>query len=310
MNKILKHIPIFPLNGALLLPGGNLPLNIFEPRYIDMVDYALSKDKTIGMIQTQEDKSKVSFKVGCVGKISSFSETDDQRYLINLRGVSRFEILEEIKHDKDFKIFNVEYENPKNTFANFNSDLFNKNNFINKILEYLKEKGMNADLESLLQIDSKALIIMIAMICPFNINEKQMLLESKDINHLIEIIESRGGEIEYDHTRIIDEHRELARWLEENREEAWKMVRSEKMWNVYQGLLKQGELEERKMTVCLKYNKTDEEKEQDKKDKENRDSCKNNCKKGEKKSNLLMKLFTSTFWLFMGNSVLQRTNKY
>ena len=189
MNKILKHIPIFPLNGALLLPGGNLPLNIFEPRYIDMVDYALSKEKLIGMIQTQEDKSKVGFKVGCIGKISSYSETDDQRYLINLHGLSRFKILEEINHDKEFKIFNVEYENIKNTFDDFDSNLFNKDNFINKIIEYLREKGMNADLESLIQIDSKALIIMIAMICPFNINEKQMLLECKNINHLIEIIE-------------------------------------------------------------------------------------------------------------------------
>lgn len=188
MNKIIKTIPIFPLNGALLLPGGNLPLNIFEPRYIAMVNCALSKDKIIGMIQFQENSSKQTFHIGCAGKISSFSETKDKRYLINLYGVSKFKILDEIKHKKKFRIFNVQFEDSNNSFSKFDSNLFNKKLFINKINQYLKTNDMSANLESVSKIDSKSLILMIAMICPFDVNEKQMLLETKNINHLVEIL--------------------------------------------------------------------------------------------------------------------------
>ena len=188
MNKIIKTIPIFPLNGALLLPGGNLPLNIFEPRYIAMVNCALSKDKIIGMIQFQENSSKQTFHIGCAGKISSFSETKDKRYLINLYGVSKFKILDEIKHDKKFRIFNVQFDDSNNSFSKFDSSLFNKKLFIDKINQFLKNNGMSANLESISKIDNKSLILMIAMVCPFGVNEKQMLLETKNINYLVEIL--------------------------------------------------------------------------------------------------------------------------
>ena len=92
MYNLSKQIPIFPLSGALLLPSGNLPLNIFEPKYISMVNYALKKDKLIGMIQPRAKSSGKFFNVGCVGKITVYNETDDNRYIINLEGLSKFQI--------------------------------------------------------------------------------------------------------------------------------------------------------------------------------------------------------------------------
>ena len=113
MKRHSKLIPVFPLSGALLLPMGNMPLNIFEPRYISMVDYALSHEKLIGMIQTKINSSNKLYKVGCVGKITSFNETHDKRYLVNLNGLSKFFLLEELDVIHDFRIFKVALENNK-----------------------------------------------------------------------------------------------------------------------------------------------------------------------------------------------------
>ena len=100
-------IPVFPLSGALLLPSGNLPLNIFEPRYIDMINYALGHNKLIGMIQPKTTNPKELFKIGCVGKITTYNETEDNRFVINLKGLSKFQIIDEIQHDKKFRLFNI-----------------------------------------------------------------------------------------------------------------------------------------------------------------------------------------------------------
>ena len=97
MINLPSIIPVFPLAGAVLLPEGNLPLNIFEKRYIAMVDYALANKKLIGMIQTNAKDNNKLYNIGCLGKITSYSETDDNRYLINLRGVSKFKIINEIQ---------------------------------------------------------------------------------------------------------------------------------------------------------------------------------------------------------------------
>ena len=99
------HIPVFPLNGAVLFPKTNLPLNIFEDRYIAMVDYALSKDRLIGMIQTKNTGEL--FNIGCVGKIISFNETNDGRYLINLEGISCFVLKKELSKQHNFRIVEV-----------------------------------------------------------------------------------------------------------------------------------------------------------------------------------------------------------
>ena len=95
-------VPIFPLNGAVLFPGTSLPLNIFENRYLEMVDYALANNRYIGMIQS--DTNKKLYKVGCIGKIHSFNETADGRYLISLQGTNSFKLISELKSEYNFKI--------------------------------------------------------------------------------------------------------------------------------------------------------------------------------------------------------------
>ena len=122
--------PVFPLNGAILFPNTNLPLNIFEKKYIDMVDYALSNKRLIGMIQTK--KNKEFFTVGCLGKITNFTETADGRYQINLEGINRFKIKKIIKDD--FKFFMVDGKN-----INYNSSFKKQTTYINnKLLSSFK----------------------------------------------------------------------------------------------------------------------------------------------------------------------------
>ena len=188
MNIYTKTIPIFPLRGALLLPSGNLPLNIFEPRYISMVNYALEHNKLIGMIQPKHNDSKELFKIGCAGEITTFSETKDKGYIISLKGLSKFQIKNEIKHDKKFRLFNVEYEKTNSNYNKLDNKLFNKRQFLEKINFFFEKKGFTANLKSFDQIKNESLIVMVAMICPFLNNEKQALLECENINTLAKAI--------------------------------------------------------------------------------------------------------------------------
>ena len=188
MQALSKLIPIFPLSGTLLLPLGNLPLNIFEPKNLSMVNYALSHDKLIGMIQPKAKGSNKLFKIGCVGKITNYNETDDNRYLISLRGVVKFEIQNEINHSEKFKLFNVKYDEFRSEFYKFENNLFDKNLFIKKLKSYFEKKDLLTDWPSLENIEDKLLIITIAMISPFKPNEKQALLECKNMNRLADTI--------------------------------------------------------------------------------------------------------------------------
>ena len=188
MSILPNHIPLFPLGGTILLPAGDLPLNIFEPRYISMVNYALKNNRLIGMIQPRSKRSYEIYKIGCVGKITSFKETSDKRYLINLKGLSRFSVLNELEKNNSFRIFNVNYNLPNSNFNKFNKKLFERKLFIEKVQLYFKNLGLFFDSESLNKIDDISLIIMISMICPFNVNEKQSLLESKNIDLLAQTI--------------------------------------------------------------------------------------------------------------------------
>jgi len=188
MHNLSNQIPVFPLSGVLLLPSGSLPLNIFEPRYISMINYSLSHDKLIGMIQPKNENSKELFNLGCVGKITTYNETDDNRYIISLKGLSKFKIISEIQHSEVFRLFNIEYVKKENDFNKFDNKIFNKQRFIEKIKFFFKKKGFVVNLDSFDQINNKSLVIMIAMICPFSVNEKQALLECKNINTLANTI--------------------------------------------------------------------------------------------------------------------------
>ncbi|MDC0057062.1 LON peptidase substrate-binding domain-containing protein [Alphaproteobacteria bacterium] len=180
-KKIL--IPIFPLKGTILFPEANLPLNIFEERYIEMVDFALAKDKTIGMIQTND--SGVLYEVGCIGRINSFNETEDGRYIINLRGKNYFSILKEVPSNHKFRLVESTLEN-KNIRQNniFELKNFNKELFLAKCRPYINKINPEIDFDLINKIEPAALIKFIAMSCPFSSADKQMLLETYNLNEL------------------------------------------------------------------------------------------------------------------------------
>jgi Lon protease-like protein len=182
MIKKIQEIAIFPLNGALLLPNSNLPLNIFEDRYLSMIDYSLASNKHFGMIQFKNKENKKLYSIGCLGKITSFNETLDKKYVINLFGTSKFEIIKEITTEKSFRIFNVEIIDNKN-YYDLNKS-FDRKSLIANVRYYFQKIKVDIDWSYMEKINNEELINAIAVICPFENNEKQMLLESKNINDL------------------------------------------------------------------------------------------------------------------------------
>ena len=166
--------PVFPLNGAILFPGTNLPLNIFEQRYIKMVDYALSNNRLIGMIQSRENNS--FFNIGCLGKITNFTETSDGRYQINLEGISRFKYIKTIKTKHKFITIEAEELIYKKNRKKNNVNSLNNNLMLSfkKFLEAKKIKFNTKEFEGLNTINLAKIICVIA---PLDYLIKQMLLE-------------------------------------------------------------------------------------------------------------------------------------
>ena len=172
------ELPIFPLNGAVLFPETSLPLNIFEKRYIDMVDYSLAREREIGMIQTMNNGELC--KIGCIGKIHSFNETNDGRYLISLQGLNCFEVVKEIDVDYSFRIVRA------NVIKGINReddklDNDKKSNILKKYKKYISFKKINIDLSEIDGIEIYQLMKFIAMISPFKDIEKQALLETDNV---------------------------------------------------------------------------------------------------------------------------------
>ena len=173
------QIPIFPLNGAILFPKTNLPLNIFEERYIDMINYSLSKDRFIGMVQQKENTEL--YNVGCYGKITVFNETPDKRYLINLEGISCFNITKEIKTRHKFRICEIKI------FDSFGDpDLQNdlKSKILDSFKKYNKLKNINLNLGDIYKLNIVDLLKLIVMVSPFDDSVKQMFLELKSNKEL------------------------------------------------------------------------------------------------------------------------------
>ena len=175
------ELPIFPLNGAVLFPETSLPLNIFEKRYIDMIDYSLAREREMGMIQTMDNGEL--YKIGCIGKIHSFNETNDGRYLISLQGLNCFEVIEEINADYSFRVVKANViKSRNNDEGELNID--DKSNILNKYKKYILSKKINIDLSEIDGIEIYQLMKFIAMISPFKNIEKQALLETKNVKDL------------------------------------------------------------------------------------------------------------------------------
>ena len=178
-------IPIFPLGDFIIFPNTSVPLNIFEPRYIDMINNSMKKDKLIGMIQPRNVINNLDIhNVGCLGKITSFKESDNGRYLIELKGIIRFEIINEVKSNKKYREFEVKYENYIDDLDNKKENLkFSDLELIFKDLKSLFEKrGFIINWKELEKQSLNETINALAMASPFTLEEKQVLLEAENLN--------------------------------------------------------------------------------------------------------------------------------
>jgi hypothetical protein len=175
-------LPVFPLTGVLLLPRGKLPLNIFEPRYMAMVEDALARpDKLVGMIQPVEKerkgKAQPLYPVGCAGRITSWSETEDGRYLIQLTGIARFAIGAEIATTRGYRMFEPEFERFADDFAEPHPGGFDRVRLVAALKSFFAAEGLEGDWNSIEQAPDERIVNTLAMLCPFAPDEKQALLE-------------------------------------------------------------------------------------------------------------------------------------
>ena len=187
--KLPKIIPVFPLSNFIIFPKTTVPLNIFEPRYIEMVNNSMRADKFIGMVQPNitkdyDDANPSLHKVGCLGKITSFKEAEDGRYLIDLKGVIRFEIKNEINSNKKFREFEISCENFLDDLEEKKENLkFSDLELIFKDLKTLFEKrGFIINWKALEKQSLDETINALAMTSPFSLEEKQVLLEAKNLD--------------------------------------------------------------------------------------------------------------------------------
>ena len=183
-------IPVFPLNGVIYFPRTNLPLNIFEPRYLNLVDDCMKLNKFMGMIQQKKIGSEV-YSVGCLGKVTEYKKSQDGRILINLMGVTRFEIKAEINNDKNYREFEVSY-------TKFNIDLDKEEDpskkiekigeLSQKIKIFFKKNGLLLNWKEFDKLDQNQRINTLAMISPISNEEKQTILESVNIQSKVKTL--------------------------------------------------------------------------------------------------------------------------
>ena len=186
-----EAIPIFPLASALLLPRAQMPLNIFEPRYLAMVDAAMAGDRIIGMIQpASEGEGEVPlFPIGCMGRITSYAETDDGRYMICLTGISRFRIVEEVEGDAGFRRCRVTAEPFREDFLeNAGADAVDRARLLDVFRAYLEAHRLEADWDNIDRTSNETLVNALSMMSPYGPAEKQALLEAADLRSRAETL--------------------------------------------------------------------------------------------------------------------------
>ena len=188
MKNLPNIIPIFPLSGVIYFPKTNLPLNIFEKRYLDLVNDTYYKDKLMGMVQSQKNQGEV-YKVGCLGKISDLQKSEDGRILINLTGITRFKILDEVKSGKLYREFKVDYKKFEMDLKN-NTEDTNTESLIEKAKVFFKRNGLLLNWKEFEKLDKNQRVNTLSMISPVTNEEKQKLLESLTIKDKIETLEN------------------------------------------------------------------------------------------------------------------------
>ena len=190
--KLPEIIPVFPISGVIYFPKTNLPLNIFEPRYLSMVDDSMKLNKFMGIIQSQKNNSNL-YSVGCLGKITENKKSNDGRLLINLVGISRFEIKKEINNNKNYREFSVSYDRFKDDLHQSKKQIEKFKVLSDKTKVFFKKNGLLLNWEKFEELDQDQKINTLAMIAPISNEEKQTILESSSTQSktktLSEIIE-------------------------------------------------------------------------------------------------------------------------
>jgi Lon protease-like protein len=187
-------IPVFPLAGALLLPRGQMPLNIFEPRYVAMVDDALAGSRLIGMIQPdpahrKSDVNPKLYRIGCVGRITQFGETGDGRYLIELTGIARFTIADELTVTTPYRQCRIDSAPFADDFvARKGEDAVDRKELLSALASFLKANDLKADWDGIENAPNEALVNALAMMSPYGAAEKQAMLEAPDLKTRAEIL--------------------------------------------------------------------------------------------------------------------------
>ena len=202
-------ISIFPLSNAIFFPRTILPLNIFEDRYLQLVDDCMKGNRMFGMVQprNRKDLSPEVYNVGCLGKIISFNETSDKRFIISLAGLTRFRIKKELKKEKLYRSFEVDYSEFLNDleFKKDESFILEKNNLL-KIIQFFFEKiNYPVKYNELSKLDLDELISNVSMISPFSIEEKQKLIETKKIDNKIKVLSEiiNSNLLDYEESKTI-----------------------------------------------------------------------------------------------------------
>ena len=210
-EELPNQIPIFPLSNFIIFPKATVPLNIFEPRYIDMINDSMKSNKNIGMIQPKKSANNSDtpelHEIGCLGKITSFKETEDGRYLIELKGIIRFKNIEELNSEKKYRVLRVNYEDFFQDLKSEEENLkFSDIELIFKDLKSLFEKrGFIINWKALEKQSLDETINALSMASPFSLEEKQVLLEAKNLdtrkNKIAEILSTYTYDV-YDNTTI------------------------------------------------------------------------------------------------------------
>ena len=191
-EDLINKIPVFPLSNAIFFPRTILPLNIFEDRYLQLVDDCMKGKRMFGMVQPRNSTglSPEVYSVGCLGKIISFNETTDNRFIITLLGLTRFRIKKEIQKKKLYRSFEVDYSEFLDDLKINKDETLNseKKNLLNKIQVFFEKINYPVKYSELSKLDLDELISNVSMISPFSIEEKQKLIETKNIDNKIKVL--------------------------------------------------------------------------------------------------------------------------
>ena len=188
MKSYPAIIPVFPLSGVIYFPKTHLPLNIFEQRYLNLVNDAYDKNKLMGMVQSKKENNLV-YKIGCLGKISDYQKSKDGRVLINLTGITRFKILEEVTNEKLYREFKVSYKNFETDLSTESTEI-KIDNLMEKAKIFFKRNGLLLNWKEFEKLSQNQKINTMAMISPVGNEEKQKILEAISLTEKVKTLEN------------------------------------------------------------------------------------------------------------------------